>query len=318
MSDVPVSDVKVFISYRRAGTSGHTGRLFDALARRYGKDNVFMDVAAVELGRSFADEIGTFIDQCQVAVVLIGPGWLNAVDAKGRRRLDNPEDWVRVEIETAMAKGRLVIPVLVDGATFPPAADLPGDLAGLVFHQALTLADSAWDDGVRRLVDAIDAAFPATAPEPPPTTADAYRYDAYISYVNDPQDEAWVWDELVPRLERAGLRVAVSGDSPTPGVERLVAAEQGIAEAKRTVVVASPSYLRDHMGNFENVLAQTMGVDEGSYRVLPVTPPGAGDVQLPMRLRMLTVLDLGHPRRAERNLDRLIVALQSPLPVRQP
>lgn len=312
-----MSDVKVFVSYRRSGTAGHAGRLHDSLARRFGAQNVFMDVAGVDPGRSFAEVIRGFINESQALVAVIGGGWLSAVDAHGGRRLDDPEDWVRLEIETALAKGKLVIPVLVDGATFPSEADLPGDLAGLVRHQALALSDSAWDDGVRQLADAIDKAFPPEPAASPPAVPD-YRYDVYLSYVDDPEDEAWVWDELVPRLERAGLRVAVAGDSSLPGVERLVAAEQGITAAKRTVVVLSAAYLRDRMAGFETVLAQTLGVDEGSYRVLPVTPPGAGDVRLPVRLGMLTILDLGHPRRSERNLDRLVAALQEPLPFHEP
>ena len=75
----------------------------------------------------------------------------------------------------------------------------------------------------------------------------------------------------MPRLEEAGLRVAVSGDVEAPGVARVVNVERGIAQAKRTVVVLSAAYLADDMADFENVLGQTMGIQEGSYRLLPVT-----------------------------------------------
>jgi hypothetical protein len=149
-----------------------------------------------------------------------------------------------------------------------------------------------------------------------PTDEEGFRYDAYVSYVDREPDATWVWDTLVPRLEDAGLRVTVSGDVEEPGVARVVSIERGLKQAKRTVVVLSQTYLADHMADFENVMAQTMGIQEGAYRLLPVkiAPIDAG--QLPTRLSMLTTLNLAHPRRAEREFSRLIRALQGPLPRR--
>ena len=149
-----------------------------------------------------------------------------------------------------------------------------------------------------------------------PRDEEGFRYDAYVSYVDREPDATWVWDTLVPRLEDAGLRLAVSGDVEEPGVARVVNIERGIRQAKRTVLVLSESYLADHVAEFENVVAQTMGVQEGAYRLLPVRigPVDAG--QLPVRLGMLTALDLAHPRRAGREFDRLMRALAGPLPRR--
>jgi len=87
---------------------------------------------------------------------------------------------------------------------------------------------------------------------------EGFRYDAYVSYVDQEPDATWVWDRLVPRLEEAGLRIAVSGDVEEPGVARVVNIERGIRQAKRTVVVLSETYLADYVADFENVLAQTM------------------------------------------------------------
>ena len=150
----------------------------------------------------------------------------------------------------------------------------------------------------------------------PPTDEQGFRYDAYVSYVDQEPDSTWVWETLLPRLEEAGLRVAVSGDVEEPGVARVVSIERGIRQAKRTVVVLSEAYLADHMADFENVLAQTMGVQEGTYRLLPVKMAPFDEGQLPLRLSMLTTLDLAHPRRAEREFDRLLRALRGPLPRR--
>lgn len=149
-----------------------------------------------------------------------------------------------------------------------------------------------------------------------PRDDEGFRYDAYVSYADREPDAAWVWDTLVPRLEGAGLRVAVSGDVEDPGVARVVNVERGIRQAKRTVVVLSDTYLADHMADFENVLAQTMGIQEGAYRLLPIKFQ-VDESRLPVRLGMLAALDLAHPRRAEREFDRLVQALQGPLPRRQ-
>jgi len=147
-----------------------------------------------------------------------------------------------------------------------------------------------------------------------PKDEEGFRYDAYVSYVDKEPDTTWVWDTLVPRLEDAGLRVAVSGDVEEPGVARVVNIERGISQAKRTVVVLSEVYLSDYVADFENVLAQTMGIQEGAYRLLPVKIGAIDEDQLPVRLGMLTTLNLIHSRRAEREFGRLVQALKGPLP----
>ncbi|MBV7329320.1 caspase family protein [Chloroflexi bacterium TSY] len=145
---------------------------------------------------------------------------------------------------------------------------------------------------------------------------DDFRYDAYISYVDQGADATYVWDKLVPQLEKAGLRVAVSGDVEEPGVARVVNVERGIRLARRTVVALSPPYLADHMADFENTLAQTLGIQEGFYRLLPVIIEPLEEAKLPTRIGMLTRLDLTHPQRAARNMERMLESLNSPLPVR--
>jgi Caspase domain/TIR domain len=151
---------------------------------------------------------------------------------------------------------------------------------------------------------------PKSAAPVVPTRDGEFRYDAYVSYAEPDAD--WVWKDFVPHLERAGLRIAVSDDVAEPGVARVVNAERGIRQSRRTVVVLSESYLGDRMADFENVLAQTMGVDEGRYRLLPVRAAPFDGTRLPTRLSMLTAVDLTRPERAGRELDRLIRTLSSP------
>jgi len=147
-------------------------------------------------------------------------------------------------------------------------------------------------------------------------TDSGFRYDAYISYVDKGVDSQWVWETLVPKLEAAGVRVAVSGDVEEPGVARVVNIERGIRQAKRTVIVLSERYLADNLADFENTLAQTMGIQEGTYRLLPVKIEDVEENRLPTRLGMLTTLNLKQSQRAEREFQRLIQALQGPLPTR--
>ena len=155
-------------------------------------------------------------------------------------------------------------------------------------------------------------AVAAAAPTPPPVDGDArFHHDAYVSYAA--ADSGWVWDTLVPSLERAGVRVAVSDDVAEPGVARVVNAERGIRRSQRTVIVLTEAYLTDRMAEFENVLAQTMSVDEGRHRLIPVKAAPYDGARLPTRLSMLTGVDLTRPERAGRELDRLVRALQTPL-----
>src|ERR1700722_8072872 len=148
------------------------------------------------------------------------------------------------------------------------------------------------------------------------TTRDAagFRYDAYLSYADQDPDSTWVWETLIPRLEREGLRVIVSGDSRDPGVPLVVNSERGIQQAKRTLVLLSQAYLKDNMADFESVAAQFIGIEEGSYRLLPVKIGPVDPAALPVRLRMLTTIDLTDSRRADREFGRLTEALHGPLP----
>jgi hypothetical protein len=93
---------KVFISYRRDDSAGHAGRVHDRLEREFGADLLFMDVDTIPLGANFIKVLRDGVAKCDVLLALIGPNWLDARDEKGNRRLDNPEDFLRIEIATAL------------------------------------------------------------------------------------------------------------------------------------------------------------------------------------------------------------------------
>ena len=147
----------IFISYRRSDVSTYAaGRLYDALARRFGHERVFMDIDSLKghAGLDFSQALDQAVTTCDVMVALIGPEWMTATDATGSRRLDDPEDWVRQEISTALARSDIrVIPVLMGGASMPKAESLPDDLKPLARRQKTEISDSRWDYDVSQLID---------------------------------------------------------------------------------------------------------------------------------------------------------------------
>jgi TIR domain/Sel1 repeat len=133
---------KIFISYRRDDSAGTAGRLHDRLAERFGQDNLFIDVDNLPAGADFVEYLGKQIANCEIFLCTVGPNWLNAKDDDGRRRLDQPDDYVRVEIAEALKRTIPVIPVLIDGARLPKRAELPEDIASLTRRQAVEVRNS--------------------------------------------------------------------------------------------------------------------------------------------------------------------------------
>ena len=128
---------RIFVSYRRDDSAPTTERIIDWIARAFGRRSVFQDVLSIPAGTDFRRHIAQAIRRSSVQVVVIGPRWLEARDAEGRRRIDQPDDSVRVEIETAFAVGTPIIPLLVDGARMPAEEQLPWGLRELAGINAL-------------------------------------------------------------------------------------------------------------------------------------------------------------------------------------
>jgi hypothetical protein len=162
---------RVFISYRRDDSAGYARGLYDRLAARFGLDHVFMDLG-IRPGENFIDRIHDGVGSCDVLIALIGRQWLSISGDDGRRRLDDPDDFPRIEIHTALERAHTrVIPVLVGGAQMPAVHELPGELQGLASRQALEIRDVSWDYDLDRLTEAIEAE--AGQPSAPERTASA-------------------------------------------------------------------------------------------------------------------------------------------------
>ena len=152
----------VFISYRREDSAAEAHRLHEALAARLGADNVFIDVEDIAPGDNFPAAIEEKIGFCDALVAVIGRSWSTCTGADGRRRLDDPDDWVRLEIASALEREMKVLPVLVGGASLPVARDLPAPLAGLTRHQALEIRADHFDRDAGRLAQALESALRGT------------------------------------------------------------------------------------------------------------------------------------------------------------
>lgn len=156
---------QIFISYRRDDSSGWTGRLCDHLSNHFPSNQIFIDVDSVELGEDFVKLIEKTVGSCDVLIAVIGKLWITSCDHEGQRRLDNPEDFVRLEIATALKRDIRVIPVLVDGAAVPRPGDLPDDLKGLIRRNALQLSHDRFRTDAERLASAVERALEKSTAE---------------------------------------------------------------------------------------------------------------------------------------------------------
>ena len=146
----------VFISYRRDDSAGEAGRLADALEARFGKERVFRDVEDIPAGEDFARAIDRALAKADTLLVVIGREWLGVRNAAGQRRLDDTQDFVRLEVEAALAHQIRVLPVLVRGTPMPASDELPDSLRPLARIQAHELSDSRWDYDVRQLIGLLE------------------------------------------------------------------------------------------------------------------------------------------------------------------
>ena len=155
---------RIFISYQRDDSGGWAGRLYDRLSQHFGRDNVFMDIDTIEPGLDFVEVIERAVGSCDALIALICNQWLTITDDAGRRRLDNPEDFVRLEIAAALARNIRVIPALVDAARMPSSTDLPDALRMLARRNAIEISDRRFHYDVDQLIEVLDRVLGAVKP----------------------------------------------------------------------------------------------------------------------------------------------------------
>ena len=149
----------IFISYRRRSeSSGYAQAIADRLKKHFGENQLFRDIDNIESGSDFVDVISSAVGRCKVLLAVIGPDWLSAKDSSGQRRLDDPSDFLRIEVSSALERGIRVIPVLVGGATMPSQDELPDDLKALARRQAHEFSEKRWDYDIQQLVAVLERA----------------------------------------------------------------------------------------------------------------------------------------------------------------
>jgi formylglycine-generating enzyme required for sulfatase activity len=185
----------IFISYRRGDSEGQARALSLELANYIGDKAVFMDVDSIALGRDFRQSLHDSLESCDAFLALIGPSWLDSKDAAGKRRLDDPTDFVRQEIATALKRNIPVTPVLLQDAQMPAEQSLPDDLKDLAFRNGFELSHTRWRSDVREMVQRLglgSAAAPAAARAASPATPIALDQPPAIRSRAPPERQAEV------------------------------------------------------------------------------------------------------------------------------
>ena len=148
---------KIFISYRRKESADITGRIFDRLTSYFGPDCVFMDVDVLISGADYRTQIGSIIEDCDVLLAIIGQEWTTITDDTGQRRLDNPDDQLRIEIATAFERKIAVVPILVHDAALPAAGNLPEDVRTLASRKPVQIQSGLpFNADAQKLIDSLE------------------------------------------------------------------------------------------------------------------------------------------------------------------
>jgi hypothetical protein len=225
---IPAAPGRIFISYRREETAYPASWLYDRLTDHLGVGQVFKDVDNIEPGDDFVQRIASAVGSCDVLLALIGREWLTIADTRGRRRLDNSDDLVRLEIEAALTRNVRVIPILIDAASMPHADELPASMASLVRRQALELSPHRFAADTGRLLKVLDRTLvelqtdqdDATSKQLPPEKAP----DARTTEVQESRDEPQLLSSHTDRFTNAISQLG--SDSKTVRIGGILALEQ--------------------------------------------------------------------------------------------
>lgn len=154
---------KIFLSYRREDSADVSGRIYDRLTQAFEKAQVFKDVDSIPLGLDFRKHLQQTVTNCDVVLVVVGDRWLTASTTNGKRRLDDPKDFVRIELETALQREIPVIPVLVRGASVPEETELPPTLSTLAYRNGIAVrSDPDFHRDMDRLIQSLKTHLAST------------------------------------------------------------------------------------------------------------------------------------------------------------
>ena len=156
-SKANITASRIFISYRRSDSADVAGRIYDRLVGKFDRKMIFKDVDSIPLGLDFKEYLDKQVGECKVLLAVIGDRWLDASNASGKRRLEDPTDFVRIEIESALERGIPVVPLLVRGASMPGEENLPPSLRKLVYRNGIPIRpDPDFHRDMDRLIKALE------------------------------------------------------------------------------------------------------------------------------------------------------------------
>ena len=239
---------KIFLSYRREDTAGFALALFGRLEQSFPSERLFMDVeGGIGAGHDFVRVIEDEVSLCDVMLVLIGPNWLNAAEDSGQLRLENPEDFVRIEVGSALKFGKRVIPVLVQKTEMPRADALPEPLKALARRNAVGLTQERFRADAQGLIKALEDALAEVEEAGRKAATEAAAAEKRAA------EQAARADETA-RAEKERARLdAIAGLSP----EQIAKAEE-LANWDFIKAGVSSQDLRDHLARFPQGVTERM------------------------------------------------------------
>jgi hypothetical protein len=255
----------VFVSYRRGDSEGQARSLNFELVKLLGKDSVFMDVDSIALGQDFRRILHERLESCDLMLALIGPGWLDAKDAAGNRRLESATDLVRQEIAAALQRNILVTPVLLQGTQMPPPERLPDDIKELVYRNGFELGHSTWESDVSEMVRRLGLDKESATPtcKPNETEANSARVPASGRFKT-----SWVLATLVVIAVVAAVLFYRQAHDQGSGSE-IVASPQQAAESPSRQPAGSSS--RQPAGSSPQQSAGTPSQQPSGFGVIRIT-----------------------------------------------
>lgn len=231
---------RIFINYRRVDSEGYVGRLYDHLVQHFDPQDIFIDVNSIEPGADFIQALENAVAACDIFIAMIGPQWLTAADENGERRIDQWNDFVRIEIASALKQNKLVIPVLVGRAKMPAPKDLPEDLQTLARRNAIELSHQRFVYDTGQLINTIKQASPAkTAIKARSNTETVQQKAAALKAVRD--DLVGATDSPLYAFRNDNRHFPVLGEGNADASILFIGEAPGKTEAAQGIPFVGPS-----------------------------------------------------------------------------
>jgi hypothetical protein len=295
----------IFLVYRRADTGVITGRTFDRLCNAFEREQIFVDIDSIPVGCDFVDYLERAIKACRVMVVMMGNNWLGFDDSGGRRRIDLPLDYLRLELEMAIKHGVNLVPVLIDGASMPRRADLPESIGALADQAPIVLNNRSfgldYPSLQNKLHELVGSRQPSAPVDRTTVTKPISSDHLFVSYA---REDIEFTKRLADSLEAEGIPVWMDSLGVKTGASWVHQIEDALKVSKAVILVMSPSSNDSEVVQDELSLALDL-----KKQIFPVR---IAECEAPLRLRRLQYAEFSATS-YERALRRLVFDLRESL-----